>query len=300
MTDGVAGRPAAFTDTHVHFWDHSVEGLQWAWLEPGYPHPRLKDMHLLDAPRFTAAELRAEADDAAPTRVVHVQSAAPLDAPERETAWLQALADRDGWPDAIVGACRLADEGAPAVLAAHAIHPRFAGVRDLAAATSLEHPQFARGLSAVAAAGVSAEVMVDWPRFSMLARLTAAEPDVTVVLGHCGMPVERSPAYFAAWEPALRQLAAVPNIVCKISALAGSADPQWTTTSIRPWFLACIDAFGPDRCMLGTNWPVDRLHTSYDRLVDAYRVIASDLTPGEQYAVFAGTAGRVYRLDALA
>jgi predicted TIM-barrel fold metal-dependent hydrolase len=93
----------------------------------------------------------------------------------------------------------------------------------------------------------------------------------------------------------MTELATAENVVCKISAL-GSADPHWTAASIRPWVLGCVEAFGADRCMLATNWPVDKLFGTYERLLSAYVEIATELTPSEQQAIFSATAERVHRI----
>jgi predicted TIM-barrel fold metal-dependent hydrolase len=85
-------------------------------------------------------------------------------------------------------------------------------------------------------------------------------------------------------------------VVAKISAVAGASDPLWTVASIRPWILGCLETFGPDRCMLGTNWPIDRLFGTYVAVVGAYREVIAELTGDEQQAVLSGTARRVYRI----
>ena len=118
------------------------------------------------------------------------------------------------------------------------------------------------------------------------------------MLGHAGQPLERDQAYLERWSAALAALAdRVPNVVLKLSAIASSADPSWTVDSIRPWVLGGIEAFGADRCMLASNWPIDRLYGTYDRLVDAYRDIVSVLPDERQAAVLHATADRVYRVS---
>ena len=72
-------------------------------------------------------------------------------------------------------------------------------------------------------------------------------------------------------------------------------DPRWTVDSIRPWVLGCIEAFGVDRCMFATNWPVDRLFSSYGDVVNAYREIAAEFTDDEQRKLFVDNAKRWYR-----
>ncbi len=120
-------------------------------------------------------------------------------------------------------------------------------------------------------------------------------PDLPIVLGHAGLPRERSDEYFAAWQDAIAGLAKAPNVVAKISGL-GIADHHWTTDSIRPWVMAVIEAFGVERCMFATNWPVDKLFSSYQVLVDAYRSIISGFSASEQNALMWRNAERYYRV----
>ena len=81
----------------------------------------------------------------------------------------------------------------------------------------------------------------------------------------------------------------------KISGLA-MGDHEWTVDSLRPWVLASIDAFGVDRSFFGTNWPVDRIHSSYGDVLDAYAEIVSDFSDAEQRSLFSGNAKRVFGL----
>ena len=74
-------------------------------------------------------------------------------------------------------------------------------------------------------------------------------------------------------------------------------DRQWTVESLRPWVMACIERFGVERCFFGTNWPVDRLFSSYDPVVNAYADIISDFSLAEREALFFRNATKVYRLD---
>jgi predicted TIM-barrel fold metal-dependent hydrolase len=130
----------------------------------------------------------------------------------------------------------------------------------------------------------------------VLDEIAARWPEVTVVLSHACLPLERTEAEREAWRRAAGVLARRPNVVCKISAVAGASDPDWTVGSIRPWILTCIETFGPERCMFGSNWPIDRMHGRYVDVVSAYREVIADLAVSEQRDVLAGTASRVYRI----
>lgn len=282
-------------DSHVHFWDRNVEGLRWAWLEPGFTHPRLGRLPEIAADRYVVEDYRRAIGRCDVDRVVHIQAAQSTD-PVRETAWLQQLSATTGWPDAIVAYAPLAESSAADVVRRHLEFPILRGVRDLPAGEHLDDPAVIRGFNAIAALGVSIELMTSWPNYVHVQALARANPDVTIVLGHAGLPVERDPVYFARWHAAIARLGQESNIACKISALASGADPNWTVESIRPWVLGCLEAFGADRCMFGSNWPIDSLFGDYEQLVGAYRDITAGLSEDERTAVFAGTARRVYRL----
>ena len=287
-----------FTDAHVHFWDHSLPGMRWRFLEPDFEHPRLKGTQRLDAPRYGPTELLAEAGRERPDKLVHIQCAMqPLPHPTQETDWLEQLAGTHGYPQAIVAGCRLREPDAGDVLIANAAAPRFRGVRDLSVMGPVTPGEVERAFDAAAAHDASVELMLSMEHYDSVARLAEQWPGVTIVLGHAGQPLARDPDYLARWSAALAELAAgAPNVVLKLSAIASSADPGWTVASVRACVLPAIAAFGADRCMFASNWPIDRLYGSYPRLLAAYREIAAELTPADGAAVLHGTADRVYRI----
>ena len=111
----------------------------------------------------------------------------------------------------------------------------------------------------------------------MAEALTLAKkfPDTSMVLNHTGMPVDRGTEEIAAWRASMKLLASAPNMFCKISGL-GMGDWHWTTDSIRPLVLDAIDAFGTERCMFASNFPVDKLFSSYDDVFNAFKAITRD------------------------
>jgi predicted TIM-barrel fold metal-dependent hydrolase len=295
----VSGEAATpFTDAHVHFWDHSLPGMRWRFLEPDFDHPRLKGTQRLDAPRYTPVELLDEAEHQAPSKLVHVQCAMAGGDPVQETRWLESLAHDGGFPTAIVAGCNVRDPEAGVAMQANvAASPRMRGVRDLTVAGEVDPAAVRPAFDSAHDLGLSIELMLPVDHYSTVARLAEAWPGVTIVLGHAGQPIDRSDASFDRWTSALAALAGrVPNVVLKLSAIASSADPRWTTESIAPWVSGAIDGFGPHRCMFASNWPIDRLYGTYPRLVAAYRSIVSTLPQDDQAALLHGTADRVYRI----
>ena len=83
--------------------------------------------------------------------------------------------------------------------------------------------------------------------------------------------------------------------MCKVSGFA-LGDKEWTLESLRPMVHDCIDIFGIDRCLFASDWPVDKLYSTYGELFAAFATITAELSAGERDAIFAGTAERVYRL----
>jgi predicted TIM-barrel fold metal-dependent hydrolase len=131
--------------------------------------------------------------------------------------------------------------------------------------------------------------------------LSAAEDltsfdDLTVVVEHTGWPRNDSDEERALWNEGMRALAALgPNVVCKLSGLAmplGSLRAE----ALRPWLEPTIEAFGADRCMFASNFPVDSAAGSFDELYTTFDTITSGLDAASRDALFAGTAERIYRL----
>lgn len=284
-----------FVDTHVHFNDMSHPELRWTWLEAGQGHPLIANPEGYKHLRFTAQELAGEVRFSNVQKVVHVQAALGTDDPVAESVWLSEMAERTGWPNAIVGQAFLAASDVDTVLARHAELPLVRGVRDLRGVERLTEPAFERGYRRLAAHGLMIALAPSWEQMPAAASLAAAHPETVLVIEHTGMPLERGSDYFARWRSELTNLARLDNVIVKISGL-GMTDPQWTTDTLRPWVDATIEAFGTDRCMFGTNWPVDRLFSSYTDLVDAYAELTSDLSDPEQDALFHGNATRWFDL----
>lgn len=129
------------------------------------------------------------------------------------------------------------------------------------------------------------------PEFLGLAR---DFPDVQIILNHTGMQVD-GPDHFEAWKQNMRLLAEAPNVACKISGL-GMGDWTWRTESIRPYVEEAIAAFGVERCMFATNFPVDKLFSSFDAILNAFKEITKDYSYRERLALFHDNAARFYRL----
>jgi len=148
-------------------------------------------------------------------------------------------------------------------------------------------------LAELARRGLSFDLQLIPEFMADMAALLAKTPDLNVALCHAGSPYDRSAEGIAKWQDQLRPLAELPHVFCKISGL-GMFDHDWTTDRFAPIVTTCLDAFGSSRCMVGSNFPVDRLYSDYNRLMTAFKT----LIPEDQHdAVFGSTAQKFYRME---
>ncbi len=151
------------------------------------------------------------------------------------------------------------------------------------------------GLAAVGAHGLIYELLTLPHQLPAARRTVAALPQVSFVVDHCSKPAVGGDV--GEWAELMRSLAAHENVTCKLSGLVTEADwKSWDVAALRPYFEVVLDAFGADRLMFGSDWPVCLLAATYDEWLGAAQELVSELSPGEQAAIFAGTARRVYSL----
>lgn len=287
-------------DTHVHLWNLAHPTLRWSWLDTPDPHPVLGEIDAIKMRAFEMSHLEAESRFAGVSGFVHVQAAIGSEDPVEETRWLSAMAGANPRLKAIVAHADLASPTAQRVLDEHGRSALLRGIRDFAV-----EPYLAAGtvdatmevsLASLAARGLVLDADCEHPNMAALGSLAERHPDLTVVLEHIGFPRRRDAEYAAAWRSAITALAAAPNVICKISGVA-MTDPRFSPQSLRPWVMHCLESFGPQRCMLGSNWPLDRACSSYDVIMGLYRDCLRDLTDAERRDVLSATASRVYRID---
>jgi len=206
-----------------------------------------------------------------------------------------------------VAYANLAEPDVGALLAAHAAHRNVRGIRqilnvhtdpyyDYVGRHFMREPQWRRGFALLEKHRLSFDMQIYPSQVPEAVEVARAHPGTTIILNHTGMFVDRSSvAGWRAWRDGLRALAACPNICVKVSGL-GMIDHQWTVESLRPYVLEAIDAFGVQRSMFASNFPVDRLYSTYAALWSAFEQIVAGATEQERAALFRGNAERVYRI----
>jgi predicted TIM-barrel fold metal-dependent hydrolase len=284
-----------FVDTHVHFSDLREERLAYVWLEPEFEHPVLGDIGAIQAQRYWADDFVHETRFTPLTKSVHVQAALGIEDPVEETRWLQAFADRLGHPHGIVGEVHLARPDAAEVIDRHLQYANFRGVRDFGEGDYPSDSVWRAGFANLEKHGLVACLDSAPETYASIKSLAQAFPNTVISLDHAGFPRARDDEYFTMWKRELTSLAEAPNVVIKVSGL-GMCDNDWTVDSIRPWVMTCIEAFGVERSFFGTNWPVDRLYSSYVDVLDAYEAIISGFSLDEQTALMSANAERIFRI----
>ena len=284
-----------FVDTHFHLHDLKHPDLRYSWLEWDAVHPFLGNIDAIKPIHYWIDDYLAEIRFANVPKAIHVQAALGTEDPVQETAWLQAFADRTGYPQGIVAECHLQDDDAEEVLERHMAFRGVRGIRDFGRGDYLIDPAWQAGFRLLAKHGLVSCIDTRFPLFPRIKRLAALSPETQICIDHCAIPMERTPDYFAAWRAAMVDLGKIDNVWMKISGL-GMRDPHWTVESLRPYVLGTIEAFGTGKVVFGTNWPVDRLYSSYPDLIAAYADIIAGFSKDEQRAMFAGNAERLFRI----
>jgi L-fuconolactonase len=277
-------------DAHHHLWDLAVRPQDW--IDPDRMARIRRD--------FPPADLAAAIAGTGIDRTVVVQSVAVA----AETPELLAIAATGGPVTGVVGWVDLTDPAVAdrlAELAAGRGGDRLVGIRHLVQGERdprwLCRPDVRSGLAAVAAAGLAYDLLVLPHQLPAAVDTARALPGLSLVLDHLAKPPIAAGA-IEPWAGLLRLLAAEPGVNLKLSGMVTEASwSDWTVADLRPFARIAMEAFGPDRTMFGSDWPVCLLAADgYREVLAATEELTADLTETERAAVFGGTAERAYGL----
>jgi predicted TIM-barrel fold metal-dependent hydrolase len=297
-------------DPHCHLWDLGMDRHPWLRPRGGAIQAlgdlaRIRRNYLVDDYRRDAANQNVVAS-------VHIEAAWDrADDPLAEIAWLETLDKSSGVAVRYIGFADLAAPSASAALDRLSEVKRCVGVRQMLSwhptdpakcfaprPGIADEADFRRGVALLARHDQLLEFMLYPYQAEEVARLARDFPDQIFIVNHCGSPIDRDRDGMARWREGLKLLGSAPNVQIKISAVT-AYDPSPTPESLREVALDCIDCFGVDRSMFGSDFPVGRLWTSFDAIFDGFKAIVRDFSQGEQSALFHDNAQRVYRIDAL-
>ncbi|RQH00623.1 amidohydrolase family protein [Paraburkholderia dinghuensis] len=286
MTTPATTATTAKIDAHQHYWDPSRGDYDWLT-------PAMTALYRIFGPR-DLAPLR---ERCGVTRTVVVQAAQTVE----ETRYLLALARDDASIAGVVGWVPLDDPQAPELIADLAREPKLRAVRpmlqDLPDDDWIATADTSRAVEALIAHDLAFDALIFTRHADALATFLARHPALRVVIDHGAKPpIRDGDAGWSAWADAITRFARFPQVCCKLSGLATEAAPGWTDATLRPWIEHLLAAFGAERLMWGSDWPVLNLNGDYERWhVCAQRLLATS-TDAERQAVFGANAAAFYRL----
>jgi L-fuconolactonase len=282
MTEG----SSLIIDSHQHFWQ--VDRFDYPWMSPSvevlcqdYLPPRLE-------PILRTSDVE---------KTVLVQASNSL----AETRWLLELADQNSFVAGVVGWVDLTVSSCEQQLAEFTAHPRFKGVRHLVESEPaddwLTQPAVLANLDRLAQSDVAFDLLVHTRHLKFATKVAERHPELRLVVDHLAKPpIARGE--IDEWSRGLKELAAYPNVWCKLSGLVTEANwTSWQVDDLQPYVDLGREYFGPKRLMFGSDWPVCLLAASYEQVLDAAKTLVSDLSDTDQRRIFGENALEFYQIE---
>ena len=274
-------------DAHQHFWQYSLD--EYGWIDEAMAAIR-RD--------FLPADLRPLLDQAGVDLTVAVQARQSLE----ETEWLLELAGENDWIAGVVGWVSLVDPGADATLERFAANPKCKGVRHVLQAEPSEYmlrEDFNQGVARLRHHNLIYDVLVFEHQLPAAIQFVDRHPEQPFVLDHLAKP-RIAARELEPWRTQIRRLARRPHVTCKLSGMVTEADcGAWTPDDLRPYVETVLEAFGPERLLFGSDWPVCTVGAQYGHWASVVKDFLHELSADEQAMILGGNAVRIYKLQSV-
>lgn len=288
-------------DSHHHLWD--LSRIEYPWLLAkgearffGQPDPIRNNYLERDYADDTSGRI---------SRSVHIQVGAREGLELEETGFVNDCSRQSGgnYPAAAVVAVDLGRQGVDKILDAQLAYPVTRGVRHMIGKSAEENPYlppfepdiWIENWRLLASRGLSFDLQFTEDQYEKVLAALEQVPALRVAICHLASPWDRSAEGLARWLSWMKRFASLPNTVMKISGLCMYTQ-RWDEQEFFRWAGAALDVFGAERCMLGSNFPVDRLYVSYDKLFTAWQSLVSSCNPHEAVYLAGRSAEKFYRL----
>ncbi|MFP6674082.1 MAG: amidohydrolase family protein [Pirellulaceae bacterium] len=274
-------------DAHQHFWQ-LTQPFDYRWLDD----PDLSKIRR----DFLPSDLRPLISAEGVNRSVFVQTQHNV----KETEWVLELAQEHDFIAGVVGWVDLGSPECEDQVVELKSHPKFVGVRHITQDEPdddfIVRPDVLRGLRVLEKHGVPFDLLFYVKHLHHAATLARELPDLPMVVDHLAKPRIREQVT-DTWLPQLLEAAKYPNVYCKLSGMVTEADWQnWQTKDLKPYVDQALEAFGPKRCMYGSDWPVCELAASYAEVHQALVDLTAAFSSTERELIFGGTATHFYGL----
>jgi L-fuconolactonase len=272
-----------FVDSHQHFWEYDEQ--QYSWIQPDWPIRR----------SYLPADLKPLLRDTGFDGCVAVQARQSIE----ETRWLLGLAEQNRFVAGVVGWVDLRSPDVGEQLL-DISHPKLVGVRHVAQDEPddrfLVGKEFVRGIGRLKDFDLAYDLLVYPRQLSAATELVQMFPQQRFVLDHIGKPNIREQE-MEPWRTQIRDLAREPNVYCKLSGMVTEAKwDDWRGSDFRPYLDVVWEAFGEDRLMIGSDWPVCLLSSEYEVVIGLIEDYLSEFSSNAQEKVYGENATRFYKL----
>jgi L-fuconolactonase len=272
-------------DAHHHLWQYNA--AEYGWLDD-----EMRALRRDFLPKDLLPELAAAGIDG----TVAVQARQTMD----ETRWLLDMADECEAIRGVVGWAPIAGEDFPGVMEEFEHRTELKGLRHVIQGEPDENyilrADFNSGILAMQGSGLVYDILIYERHLPQTIEFVDEYPDQIFVLDHIAKP-RIGAGIMQPWADNLHELALRQNVWCKVSGLVTEADwKSWTPETLRPYLDVAVDAFGVDRLMAGSDWPVCLVATEYARWFEVLRTYFAGFSESERHAIFGGTAIEVYQL----
>ena len=290
-------------DAHHHIWRQ--KDLPWLL---GPEQPRIFGPYAAIKRDYLIEEFLSDLGKTGISKSVYVQANWAPNWYADEIAWVQETAEKSGWPHGIVGYLDFTQDDVTPALEKLKDVPLLRGFRQqfhwheeplyrfAPGPKQFDSANVRKNIAKLADYDLTFDLQVFPKQMKDAAKLAKACPNTTFILQHAGMLTETTKAAWTEWREALTILAAQPNVTTKLSAFGTFIhrnDPDF----IKEIIGETLAIFGADRCMYGSNFPIEKIWTNYKDLFTAFRKATTGLAKGQQKAIFNDTAARIYRLD---
>lgn len=218
-----------------------------------------------------------------------------------ETDWLLGIADQYDFIKGVVGWLPLCEPRIESLLESYAAQAKLVGLRhvihDEADDQFILRDDFNEGISRLASHDLVYDILIFEKHLPQTITFLDRHPNLRFVVDHIAKPKIRAGNFDQEWRTNLIELARRENVTCKLSGMVTEVDgPAWDSASLAPYLDTALEAFGPNRLLFGSDWPVCLLRTDYANWVDTVKAALAELSEQEQSAIWGGNARRIYKL----